>query len=198
MSPSSENANIDLYAITTIDLSGVANVVLATSRDQAISHFMQITYLFAHAASDERFRVVGDDEDASLGGLHLIWETEDNAIEVASLTRPGFVEPQDGWISPKYAQKSFVTIAQALDTALHSAAGTLPPAEVARLRNSRASFALHRPLAGEILSGWAALNLPGQVSPAAAKQAWESMASVKQFVGLTALVGSKDGRTKTT
>jgi hypothetical protein len=98
--------SIELWAVTEVDISGVARTAVSTSRDQAIAHFLQLAYLFAHAAPDQQFKVVGNDYDAALTGLHLIWASEAGPLCVASLTRPGSIGAEPGWAPRSRADAS--------------------------------------------------------------------------------------------
>jgi hypothetical protein len=183
------NLSVEMFAVTVVDLSGVSHVAVTTDRDQAISHFMLQAYLFAHAAPDQTFRVVGGDVDAALSGLHLIWDRKDGAaVELASLSIPGSIGASPGWVAPDYAKKSFFEIGSSLDAALRQHEGKLEPAEVERLRNSRAAFALGRPLAEVLISPDDADQAPIKVSQATAKRTWDAMASVDQYVEMLARV----------
>lgn len=177
---------IELWAVTHVEISGVAHTAVTTSRDQAISHFFQQVYLFVHAAPDQKFRVIGDDYDAALTGLHLIWELEDGAISVASLTRPASIGSESGWEAVKRSNKEFSEIAAEVQAALDMTAGKLDAEEIERLSFSSAAMALGRDLAEEILSGEQEDIKP--VTQARAKRIWAEMAGVRQYVRMMARV----------
>lgn len=174
--------SIDLWAVTEINISGVPQVVVSTSRDQAISHFMEMAYLFAHAAPDQRFKVVGDDDDASLTGLHLIWDNESAPWCVASLTRPGSIGSDPGWAPTERGAKEFTAIAAEIQAALELKAGKLDQAEIERLSFSSAAMALGRPLAVEMLDPEEPSDEPKPVTRARAKKIWDEMKSVRQYI----------------
>lgn len=179
--------NIELWAVTEIDITGVPHIAVTSSRDQAISHFFQMTYLFAHAAPDQKFKVIGDDYDAALTGLHLIWDHEAGALCVASLTRPGSIGSEPGWEPVKRERKEFAEIAEEIQAALDLTAGKLAPDEVERLSFSRASMALGRALAEEMLAEEQSAEIK-PVTQARAKKIWAEMAGVRQYVRMMARV----------
>ena len=179
--------SVELWAVTEIDISGVPHIAVSTSRDQAISHFLQLAYLFAHAAPDQTFKVVGDDFDAALTGLHLIWDSEAGPLCVANLTRPGSLGSEPGWAPAERGNKEFSAIAAEIQAALDLAAGDLDPAEVERLGYSSAAMALGGGLAEEMLDH----EHPSDAKPVSkthAKKIWKEMGSVRQYVQMLARV----------
>lgn len=179
----------DIFVVTVVDISGVPHSVISTSRDEAISYFMSQAYLFAHAAPDQVFRVIGDDFDASLTGLHLIWDAgESGAVAVVSLTRPGSIGSNPGWVAPDHSEKPFTQIGDAIDLALRSNAGSLDASEVRRLQFSRAAMAMRRSLADEMLHTELESEDRPKVTEADAKRVWKEMAAVDQFVQMMAVV----------
>jgi len=183
--------DIELWAVTEIDISGVPHIAVTSSRDQAISHFFQMTYLFVHAAPEQKFRVIGDDDDAALTGLHLIWDHEAGALCVASLTRPGSIGSQPGWAPVERAKKEFTEIAAEVQAALDLTAGKLAPNEVERLSFSSAAVALGRELAEEMLANERSADIK-PVTPARAKKIWAEMAGVRQYVQMMARIVGND------
>lgn len=182
---------IELWAVTKTDLSGVSHVAVSSSRDQAVSHFMQTVYLFIHAAPDEKFTIVGDDWDAALTGLHLIWESEKATICVASLTRPGSIGSNPGYAPPAMSKRSFVDIADELKAAIAFGSNSLSPNDIERLKHSSAAMVLGRFLAEELLVPDESVDHK-KVSLATAKRMWSSMGSVDQYIQMTAVVRSGD------
>ena len=179
--------NIELWAVTQIDISGVPQLAVTSSRDQAISHFLKMVYLFAHAAPDQKFKVIGDDDDAALTGLHLIWDHEAGALCVASLTRPASIGSEPGWAPLERAKKDFADIAEEIQAALDLTAGKLAPDEVERLSFSSAAMALGRELAAEMLAEERQADIK-PVTQARAKKVWTEMAGVRQYIQMMARV----------
>lgn len=178
---------IELWAVTETDLSGVTHVSVTSSRDEAVSHFMLSVYLFKHAAPDQNFVVVGDDYDAALTGLHLIWRSEDISISVASVTRPASIGSNPGYIPFETGEKSFVDLADEMNAAAAHVHGKLDPEEIERLKFSSAAMAMERYLAEALIEPDESIEHK-KVSQAKAKRMWTAMKGVDQYVSMMAVV----------
>lgn len=179
--------NIELWAVTNTDLSGVTHVSVTSSRDEAVSHFMQSVYLFLHAAPEQHFVIVGDDYDAVLTGLHLIWKSDDFAISVASLTRPSSIGSNPGYLPFKTSDKSFVDLADEMNAAILQVHGKLESDEIDRLKFSSAAMALGQYLADELLKPDESVEHK-KISHAKAKRMWTAMKDVDQYISMMAVV----------
>lgn len=146
-----ETSNTELWVVSQTDMSGVARTVVSTSRSQAIAHFLRCVYLFMHAAPQDKFRVLGDDRDAVLAGLHLIWEREDVSLCVASLTRPGVIGSDPDWSPTNRETGAFSVLAGEIQAAINLHAGKLDPAEVEQLSHSRAASILYGAITEEMI-----------------------------------------------
>ena len=132
----------DIWCVTTIDCGGLPTTVLANSRDDAVSHFYHLTYLFLHAAPDMDFMVVGNDDDAALAGLHLLIKTEEGHIPVLSLTKPGQLEKLKGSTIRRHGDRPFVEIAGDLQLVIEDKAGNLSQKDIDGLSRSGPAYAL--------------------------------------------------------
>lgn len=178
---------IELWAVTQTDLSGVTHVSVTSSRDEAVSHFMHSVYLFKHAAPDENFVVVGDDYDAALTGLHLIWKSDDVSISVASVTRPASIGSNQGYVPFFTGEKSFFDLADEMNAAIALVHGKLDPEDVERLKFSSAAMAMGRYLAEALIEPDESLEHK-KVSQAKAKRMWTGMKDVDQYISMMAVV----------
>ena len=178
---------IELWAVTKTDLSGVTHVSVTSSRDEAVSHFMHSVYLFMHAAPDQRFVVVGDDYDAALTGLHLIWTSDDVSISVASVTRPASIGSNPGYVPFMTADKPFVDLADEMNAAIAQVHGKLDVREIESLKFSSAAMAMGRYLAEELVEPDDSIEHK-KVSQAKAKRMWTDMKDVDQYVSMMAVV----------
>ncbi|BDB30500.1 hypothetical protein Tamer19_42740 [Cupriavidus sp. TA19] len=177
----------ELWIVSVVDLSGVPKSVVSPSRDEATSQFLHLAYLFVHATPDQRLRVVGDDEDAALTGMHLIWDSDDGgAVCLVSLTRAAVVRSAPGWSAAYRQNQTFASIAAEAQAALDATAGHLDPREVDRLSRSSAVFALNRPLAPLLVAG-DERDVP-PIELARARSVWEEMKAVDQYIEMKAVV----------
>ena len=178
---------IELWAVTNTDLSGVTHVSVTSSRDEAVSQFMHSVYLFMHAAPDQRFMVVGDDYDAALTGLHLIWKSDDVSISVASVTRPGSIGSNPGYVPFMTTERSFVDLADEMNAAIAQVHGKLEPEEIERLKFSSAAMAMGRYLAEALIETDESIEHK-KISQAKTKRMWTAMKDVDQYISMMAVV----------
>ena len=179
--------SIELWAVTETDLSGVTHVAVTSSRDEAVSHFMQSVYLFMHAAPEQKFIVVGDDADAALTGLHLIWKGDELDTSLASVTRPASITSKPGYVPFAAGDASFADVAAEINAAIELNHGRLEPHEIRQLAHSSAAMTLFTPLAEE-LSKLGETVEHKKVSKAKAKRMWAAMRDVDQYISMTVVV----------
>lgn len=181
---------VDLWVVTTVDISGVPHVAVTSSRDDAISNFLQITYLFIHAAPNEKFTVVGDDFDAALTGMHLIWEMDGAPLCVASVSRPASIGNQEGYVPEERDKKNFVDLATEIQAAINMMTGRLDKKEIEKLQHSSAVLHLVHSMAETMIEDERSdrENRVEAVSPRKAKKTWSEMAEVRQYLQMTAIV----------
>ena len=175
----------DVWSITMTDDSTYPHVTQAIGRDNAIAAFMSQAYMFVHAHKGT-YSVVGEDNDAGLTGLHLIFQPEnvdDVTICAVSLASPMWIESQDGYKAPAWGDLELVGIAAHLQSAIDN---TKPSqTERNRLKVCEAALNWPRRLAEELLDG----RTSGfEVSPAEGRRIWKEMGQVRQWTCGTARV----------
>jgi hypothetical protein len=117
----------DVWSITLTDISGFPHVEIAQGRDQAIAAFMSLAYMFVHAHEGE-YRIVGEDDDVSLSGLHLLFTPKEleTPLCVVSLAAPMVVSSQEGYSVPALIPPEFRDVAQYLQTAIEKNKPKIP------------------------------------------------------------------------
>ena len=182
-----EKTTEERWCVTMNDISGVPGVVIAPSRKVAIEHFMQTVYLFLHAAPDQLFRVIGNDDDAALAGLHLVMNVGEAWVCLAALTRPGEIDPDCDLATEAGNAQSFVASASLIQSAIELTQGSLEVNEVERLSHSVAMLKVYRPLA-DIFAKEVEEVGETQSQEEKAIKTWDDMASIRHMVSLTATI----------
>jgi hypothetical protein len=176
----------DLWSITTTDFSGFPTVTLAIGMNNAIATFLQNSFMYVNLLSEAVLRVVGEEDDAALSGLHLIAEGDKNSDPTClmSLVRPQMVELQEG-ISPfeMSTPPHFVRLGLDLDATLAYFKGRIKETDRIKCVKSLIAHQLMHPFAKEILKG----AKPRQhVSDEKMNRLWDYMQSVRIWATFTA------------
>lgn len=146
----------DLWSVTTVDISGFPTVTLAYGADDAISAFLHNTFIFVHLLPDANFRVVGEDDDAALSGLHLIemGDGDSTSTCLLSLTKPACIELQEGIKGYQcQGEPEFAKIGSELDATVAYYNGRLKESDRTPFIKSHIAFRFFKPMSQAILEG---------------------------------------------
>lgn len=178
------------WLVVENDLTGVPHVVASNDRAIAINYFLGVVYLHMHAAPNESFKVVGDDVDAALSGLHLLMQLDDSWVCMAALTQPALIEPQEDYDTLAANAPDFASTAMLIQGAIENNHGKLDQATVEKLSHSLAAMHIYRPLADIIASEEAddCVQPAPEVQRTDIENTWRDMGRVKHMISMTAVV----------
>ena len=173
----------ELWVVSLVDLGGLAHSSIAKNRDDAISAFMSHVYMFVHSFPEAAFRIVGDDEDATLTGLHCLMRLEEEWLCVISMTSPASIQPQPGSSTFPWGDARFVQIAADIQTAVAKHQSLVSAEERARLSRSIVAILFTRNGAEALIEGAQENSEPtDKISADRAAKVWNAMGRVRQFV----------------
>lgn len=178
-----------VWVVSMVDRGGLPHSTIASNRDDAVSAFMVQAYMFLHSFPEAAFRIVGDDNDATLSDLHCLMQLEQERLCVVSMTSPGIVGPQPD--SPTHcwgdAPVRFVQIAADIEAAVANHQSAISAEERKRLSCSSVAVFFPRNGAEALIEGAQEDDEPAdKFSADRAAQVWNAMGQVRQFVYLTA------------
>ncbi|SRR5581483_3165018 len=181
--------NKELWVVSLVDFGGLAHSTIAKNRDDAVAAFMSHVYMFVHSFPEAAFRIVGDDDDAALTGLHCLMRLEKEWLCVISVTSPGVIEPQPGSTTFPWGDARFVQIAADIEGAVAKHQSLVSAEERERLRRSTVAVLFPRNGAEALIEAAQENDEPAdKVSAHRAAQVWNAMGRVRQFVHVTATV----------